>query len=179
MKSIIKKIIVGLKKNDKVIVVLLLALMFGQSFLAMAGDEAWGGHNPGDTLVIDELAHIPAGYAQLRYGDYRLNQEHPPLLKDLSALPLLFVSDLKFPLDSAGWQTEPNGQWEVGRKFIYELGNNTNLLIWIKKITKTDGGFASGISFQPNLARRDSASKRLKPVFFLTPNFFKVAVRRR
>ena len=39
------------------------------------------------SAVFDEVAHIPAGYAYVRYGDYRLNPEHPPIMKDLAGLP--------------------------------------------------------------------------------------------
>ena len=37
----------------------------------------------------DETSHLVAGYSYLIAHDYRLNPEHPPLLKELAALPLL------------------------------------------------------------------------------------------
>src|ERR1051325_6648657 len=37
----------------------------------------------------DETAHLAAGYSYLVAHDYRLNPEHPPLVKMLAALPLL------------------------------------------------------------------------------------------
>src|SRR5262245_38589655 len=37
----------------------------------------------------DETAHLVAGYSYLITHDYRLNPEHPPLVKMLAALPLL------------------------------------------------------------------------------------------
>jgi 4-amino-4-deoxy-L-arabinose transferase-like glycosyltransferase len=42
-------------------------------------------------LTNDEKYHIPAGYYHLVFGDFQLNPEHPPLVKMLSAVPLLFV----------------------------------------------------------------------------------------
>src|SRR5215213_3321643 len=42
-------------------------------------------------LTADEFYHVPAGYYQLTAGEFRLNTEHPPLVKMLSAVPLLFV----------------------------------------------------------------------------------------
>lgn len=78
---------------------------------------------------MDELAHIPAGYSYIALKDYRLNPEHPPLIKDLSALPLLFF-DLKFPADSRAWKEDINGQWDVGRIFLYESGNDADRIIF-------------------------------------------------
>ncbi len=37
----------------------------------------------------DETVHLVGGYSYLVTGDYRLNPEHPPLLKMVAALPLL------------------------------------------------------------------------------------------
>src|SRR5215213_2674284 len=42
-------------------------------------------------LTADEFYHVPAGYYHLTAGEFRLNTEHPPLVKMLSAVPLLFV----------------------------------------------------------------------------------------
>ncbi|MBU3925918.1 glycosyltransferase family 39 protein, partial [Patescibacteria group bacterium] len=60
--------------------------------------------------------------------DYRLNPEHPPLIKDLSAIPLLFLN-LNFPVDVSAWTEYINGQWDMGRIFIYESGNDADQII--------------------------------------------------
>ena len=39
----------------------------------------------------DELVHIPAGYYSLVRPDFRLNPEHPPLVKMWACLPLLII----------------------------------------------------------------------------------------
>jgi hypothetical protein len=78
---------------------------------------------------MDELAHIPAGYDYLKYLDYRLNPEHPPLVKVLSAVPLVFM-DLRFPTGDPSWTTDINGQWVAGNKFIYHSGNNADQLVF-------------------------------------------------
>ena len=41
-----------------------------------------------DSAIDDELAHIPAGYGYVHNLDYRLNPEHPPLVKALAMLPV-------------------------------------------------------------------------------------------
>lgn len=86
-----------------------------------------------ESATMDELAHIPAGYAYLKYGDNRLNPEHPPLLKDLSAIPLLFLK-LNFPFQSEYWTKYVNGQWDVGRVFLYESGNDADKIIQLARI---------------------------------------------
>jgi len=83
----------------------------------------------GDAAIMDEVAHIPSGYSYVRYGDYRLNPEHPPILKDLAGIPLQFL-DLTFPTDDKFWTTDANGQWEAGWKFMYLPQNDTEKLIF-------------------------------------------------
>jgi 4-amino-4-deoxy-L-arabinose transferase-like glycosyltransferase len=70
-----------------------------------------------ESMTYDEKAHIPAAYSYVRYGDMRLNPEHPPLIKDLVGLALLSL-DLDFPLQSPEWQDGYNEQWMVGDMFI-------------------------------------------------------------
>ena len=77
---------------------------------------------------MDELAHIPAGYSYLNNLDYRLNPEHPPLVKMAAGLPLLFL-DLNFPTNSQSWTEKVNGQWDVGFEFLYTSGNNADQVI--------------------------------------------------
>ncbi|MFA5172913.1 MAG: glycosyltransferase family 39 protein [Candidatus Paceibacterota bacterium] len=86
-----------------------------------------------DSAIMDELAHIPAGFSYDKYFDFRLNPEHPPLLKALSALPLVFM-DLNFPLEKESWQEEINGQWWVGTQFIFESGNNADAIIFWSRL---------------------------------------------
>ncbi|MEK7636033.1 MAG: glycosyltransferase family 39 protein [Patescibacteria group bacterium] len=85
-----------------------------------------------ESAIMDELAHIPAGYGYVKYFDFRLNPEHPPLVKALAALPLLLQSAsrrINFPTDSPRWQEDVNGQWAVGAQFLYEYGNDANKII--------------------------------------------------
>ena len=54
-------------------------------------------------LFIDDSMHMPAGYSYLLTHDYRLNQEHPPLIKLLSGSGLWPLHP-RFPFESPGWQ---------------------------------------------------------------------------
>src|SRR3990167_197143 len=76
----------------------------------------------------DELAHIPSGYSYVKYFDYRLNPEHPPLIKILAGIPLLFL-DLNFPDDSLSWVDATNAQWDIGGEFLYNSGNDPDQII--------------------------------------------------
>ena len=85
---------------------------------------------------MDELAHIPAGYSYVKYFDYRLNPEHPPLVKALAALPLVLQAanwSINFPLNSTNWKNDVDGQWAVGTQFLYESGNDADKIIqWMR-----------------------------------------------
>lgn len=98
---------------------LILAIMF----LLMLG-SVWN-----DSAIIDELAHIPAGFGYLK-GDYRLNPEHPPLLKTLAAVSSWLAVRPNFPTDTRAWQDDVNGQWDQGAVFFYESQNDANQLIF-------------------------------------------------
>ena len=103
----------------------MLLTLFGTAFLSMVQDS----------LTFDELAHIPAGYSYLTQKDYRLNPEHPPLIKDLAGLPLLFLN-LNFPEKDRAWLQQNSApawwtQFDLGTKFLYESGNNPReIIIW-------------------------------------------------
>jgi hypothetical protein len=75
----------------------------------------------------DEAAHLAAGYSYLKTGDFRLNPEHPPLIKEWAALPLMPL-DLAFPRGPLWEQAE---EWNIGRLFVHEnrLSNDTLLLL--------------------------------------------------
>jgi hypothetical protein len=64
----------------------------------------------------DEAAHIAAGYSYLKTLDFRLNPEHPPLIKELCAIPLLFLK-IRFPWGPFWDQAD---EWNVGRRFVHE-----------------------------------------------------------
>ncbi|MDI6778196.1 MAG: glycosyltransferase family 39 protein [Patescibacteria group bacterium] len=84
----------------------------------------------GDAAIMDEVAHIPSGYTYVKYGDYRLNPEHPPILKDMAGIPLQFLN-LNFPVSDDLWTKNANDQWIAGWRFLYMPENNTEtILFW-------------------------------------------------
>lgn len=76
--------------------------------------------------TFDEHTHLAAGWSYLKTGDFRLNPEHPPLIKGLAALPLLTLS-LGAPEYYPGW-SESN-QSKFAHFFFYE-GNDFEGMFW-------------------------------------------------
>jgi len=83
---------------------------------------------------MDEVAHLPAGYSYLTQQDMRLNPEHPPLIKDLAALPLLFIKNINFPSDIKAWKDDVNGQWDFGFDLLYQSNNQADKMIFAGRI---------------------------------------------
>jgi hypothetical protein len=79
-----------------------------------------------DSQTFDEGVHLAAGYTYLRFRDYRLNPEHPPLLKMLSALPLLLVP-VRFDPGAREWRS--GQEWQVGHLFLYRWNDAERLLL--------------------------------------------------
>ncbi len=90
----------------------------------------------GDSAIIDEVAHLPAGYSYVTRADLRLNPEHPPLLKDLAGLAVVLWSKLSgtpvaFPASLPSWSTETNGEWSFGPTFLYRSNTTADaMLLW-------------------------------------------------
>ncbi|MBI2609573.1 glycosyltransferase family 39 protein [Candidatus Giovannonibacteria bacterium] len=85
-----------------------------------------------DTATFDEIAHIGAGFTYLQLKDSRLNPEHPPLMKDIAAIGLLFLN-LNYEHPQPFWNAPDvnERQWVNGNYLLYGSGNNPDqILIW-------------------------------------------------
>ena len=96
--------------------------------------------------TYDETAHLVSGYTYLKQHDYRISPSHPPLVKKIAALPLLWqyvwpqniapteddFSSSKF-FDSERllhifWATSlkyPNTEWNFSHEFLYGIRRET------------------------------------------------------
>ncbi|WP_321472935.1 glycosyltransferase family 39 protein [uncultured Paludibaculum sp.] len=90
----------------------LVALQFARQFTAAVQE----------TQVFDEGLHLAAGYSILLTGDYRVNPEHPPLGRILSALPLLVLKP-ELKLDTEAWRY--GDAVAMGRQLLYHQRNLT------------------------------------------------------
>jgi len=79
--------------------------------------------------VVDESAHLPAGYSYLKTFDYRMNPEHPPLIKVIAAFPLLFL-DPKIELEGELW--DGDFEWGFGKEFLLEDNDTDRILFWAR-----------------------------------------------
>ena len=70
-------------------------------------------------ITNDEIVHIPAGYIALTTGDFRPNNEQPPLPKLLAALPLLPLHLVVPPASSEPWD-DPAGRSTVRASAFWE-----------------------------------------------------------
>ena len=70
----------------------------------------------GDSATFDETAHIAAGVAYAERGDFRLNPEHPPLVKYLSGSALVLTGRGGLDYGSTAWDgADP---WTLGRQIL-------------------------------------------------------------
>lgn len=105
------------KKIINIVVAAFLVLMFVLCAASMAQKGA----------TIDEVAHLPAGYSYLVTRDYRMNPEHPPLMKLLSGIPLIFLNP-EFNEQSQEWIYQ--NEWAFGEEFLFEYNDADTLLFW-------------------------------------------------
>jgi len=114
-------------------VVLLVCALFATMVISFARNSS---------ATYDEVAHLPAGCTYFRWHDYRLNPEHPPLVKELAALPLWLRRDWPMNVDLSGADPVAAGmtsnvaalrwswamgldlvdeEWSFGHDFLYGL----------------------------------------------------------
>ena len=104
----------------------LIAIIIITASVALSMASVWN-----DSVIVDEVPHIGAGYSYLKKQDMRINPEHPPLVKDLAAIPLLFQDINQDAFKDPSWAEALNGQWVFGRNVIFGQGNDS------QKITRS------------------------------------------
>lgn len=67
------------------------------SFFAVNGFDFKNLKYSGNSITSDETPHITSGFYYLKSSRYFLNPEHPPLIKDISAVLPFFVLNPSFP----------------------------------------------------------------------------------
>ncbi len=80
-------------------------------WLALAFTSAWR-----KSTTVDEVPHLGAGLSVLEFGDFRMNPEHPPLIKVLSALPVYLLDRPNMQVEN---ETNFIGPWFDGLQTEY------------------------------------------------------------
>lgn len=84
-----------------------------------------------ESQTVDEAVHLSAGLSYLKTGDFRLNPEHPPLIKELSALPLLFTK-VTFPVNDPTWSKW--AQYPLGVVFLYQNALSPQTILFLGRL---------------------------------------------
>jgi len=116
---------VGWRKWEYAAVFLLLALM---AVLSIASSRE-------QSPTYDEVVHIPSGLSYLQKQDARLNLEHPPLLKIIAAVPLLF-SDVRANYNDRSWCGAGglDCQWTFGKRFFTEWNHDPAHVVFLARL---------------------------------------------
>jgi 4-amino-4-deoxy-L-arabinose transferase-like glycosyltransferase len=79
-----------------------------------------------DSATFDEPAHLSAAWSHLALGDYRMSPDHPPLVHDVAALPLMFM-DVHMPAADPAWELRRTH--EFGRRLLFRWNDGQRLLV--------------------------------------------------
>lgn len=131
-----------MKKSFKISILIIIFLV---SFLLMFFSAR------SDSATTDESIHLFAGFTYLTQNDFRLDPEHPPLIKEIAALPLLALKP-HYILGSE-WQRAGNfyyDSWKETRmmsnNFLYSWGNNPEALLILARVMMIILTLALGLS---------------------------------
>ena len=85
--------------------------------------------------TFDETLHLFAGYSYLKWGDFGINPEHPPLAKIVAALPLLalHLNDPGVERRERDWvQSDRSHAWELANRLLF-LNNDAETIFFHAK----------------------------------------------
>ncbi len=97
--------------------------------------------------TFDETLHLFAGYANLKWGDFGLNPEHPPLAKIAAALPLLAMQLNPAGVDRAERDrvlADRGHAWELANRFLF-LNNDAESIFFRAKFVMVLFAVALGV----------------------------------
>ncbi len=83
------------------------------------------------TITGDELAHLGAGYSYLHTGDFRLNHAHPPLLKELAAVPVMLLGGTFDPQNPDFLAARED---RFGQHVFFESGMDVDTMLFLSRI---------------------------------------------
>ena len=96
-----------------------------------------GGAALRESITIDEVAHLGAGVSYLQKLDLRMNEEHPPLAKELAAA-LLVVRGIRADYSDVSWKFSDGffksmlGEWSWGHSVAMRWNDPRSTLMWAR-----------------------------------------------
>src|SRR6266498_2021117 len=85
-----------------------------------------------NSQTVDEATHLAAGYSYLTTGDFRLDSEHPPLIKELQALPLFLLYEIPFDPDTQQWDGKDS--FSIGHEFLYKSAITADRMLALARL---------------------------------------------
>jgi dolichyl-phosphate-mannose-protein mannosyltransferase len=82
--------------------------------------------------TYDEAMHIASGYSYLATGDFRLEPQNPPLIKEILTLPLFLGYGLPFNPDAQHWRA--GDRYLIGQRFLYESTVSADRILFLTRI---------------------------------------------
>ncbi len=115
-----------MKSTRFYIAVGLISLLFGTQALYSALKNG---------QTTDETYYSAAGYAMVRYNNYRFLGEHPPLIMQLGSIPLLLLKP-NFQIENPVYLPGTNAIdiSRNGAKFLYEMGNDPRQVLFLQRL---------------------------------------------
>ncbi len=98
----------------------LLAMLAGSLYFCLLLAAGWD-----DSATYDEPVHIFSGYLTNVWGNYQLNNFHPPLVKSVATLPLLGL-DLPFQKTQL---TQPRRSADIAKDWFWHNGHDPQTLL--------------------------------------------------
>jgi 4-amino-4-deoxy-L-arabinose transferase-like glycosyltransferase len=108
-----------------------ITLLLSAGFLLLFLVQGWF-FIRANSQTVDEAAHLAAGYSYLVTGDFRLDSEHPPLIKAFQALPLLLFFRLPFNPDPQLWLDKD--AFGIGYEWLYKSGLAADQILFSSRL---------------------------------------------
>ena len=84
-----------------------------------------------ESQTWDEAIEIASGYSYLRTGEYRIANDHPPLMRLIAAFPLLWLNP-SVPSGSPAWKTPHES--DFGQIFLYRNRVPADTMVFAARI---------------------------------------------
>lgn len=87
-----------------------------------------------NSVVIDEVAHVPSGFAHWRTGSFAPDRVNPPLARLIAVLPAFLARPIcdESKLNEESWA---RSEWQIGPEFIKANGPRTFLIFRLSRLT--------------------------------------------